>query len=264
MYRKFFQAALAILFLSVSGIAYAGLDLERLSPDDIKMADEVMAKLGPLIKERQDKGTAPVIVFGDLYRVLDVPQETFVKKFLQLDGKKLGIKIPYRGYIEPGTNLVEIKNQVVGDPASGKGKVRVIPRQYLPEEVYQRFTKMNRAMKRDIGRTLFVDSGYRSGAYQLYLFLSYLKKHNYSIRETARFVALPGYSEHGSPAWQAIDFINIDGVNEDSPGAFVNLPEYKWLVKHAAVFGFVLSYPEGNDTGITFEPWHWRCENSSR
>ena len=42
-----------------------------------------------------------------------------------------------------------------------------------------------------------------------------LKNHSYSIRETAKFVALPGYSEHGDPNHQAIDFINENGVNQD-------------------------------------------------
>ena len=266
MYRKLTQIILLLTFLLSAGVVYAGLDLERLSLDDIKMADEVMTKLGPLIQARQGKGEGmPLLTFEELYRPLNVPEKTFVKKFLHLDGRKLGVKIPYRGYAGAETKFVEIKGQVVADPtAGGKGKKITIPRQYLPEEVYWRFTKMNRAMKGDIGRTLFVDSGYRSAAYQLYLFISYLKKHDYSIRKTAKLVALPGYSEHGSPDWQAIDFVNIDGINEDNPGAFVNLPEYKWLVKHAAVFGFVLSYPEGNNSGIAFEPWHWRYEGRSK
>lgn len=55
-------------------------------------------------------------------------------------------------------------------------------------------------------------------------------------------------------------FVNIDGVNEDNPEAFENLAEYKWLMKRVAEYGFVLSYPRNNPSGISFEPWHWRYE----
>ncbi len=84
----------------------------------------------------------------------------------------------------------------------------------------------------------------------------------YSIRETVKYVALPGFSEHGAPSHQALDFINPDGINgEDNPAEFEALPEYAWLVKNAKRFGFTLSYPKAAaGTGITYEPWHWRWE----
>jgi len=95
----------------------------------------------------------------------------------------------------------------------------------------------------------------------LYLLVYYLQNHDYSIRETTKFVALPGYSEHGAPKFQAVDFINADGINgENNPQEFEDLPEYRWLVKNARRFGFVLSYPKKSGTGITYEPWHWRYE----
>ncbi|MBI1976669.1 MAG: D-alanyl-D-alanine carboxypeptidase family protein [Candidatus Omnitrophica bacterium] len=113
-------------------------------------------------------------------------------------------------------------------------------------------------MERDIGKRLLVESGYRSAAYQLYLFIFYMPKHGYSIQETNRFVALPGCSEHGYPQQQAIDFINQEGINgEDKPEEFEALPEYQWLTEHAGEYGFVLSYPRNNDQNTSFEPWHW-------
>ena len=118
-------------------------------------------------------------------------------------------------------------------------------------------------MQKDIGKRLYVESGYRSSAYQLYLFVSYLKNHSYSIKETAKFVALPGYSEHGDPQHQAIDFINENGINQDRPKEFENLPEYQWLLANAGKFGFVLSYPRNSKEGITFEPWHWRYDEKT-
>ena len=114
------------------------------------------------------------------------------------------------------------------------------------------------AMQKDLGKHLYVESGYRSSAYQLYLFVGSLKNHNYSIRETAKFVALPGHSEHGCPRQQAIDFVNEDGIDgQNNPKFFEVLPEYAWLTKNAQNFNFALSYPKDSNDGIAFEPWHW-------
>ncbi|HAM41218.1 MAG TPA: hypothetical protein DDX89_07900 [Candidatus Omnitrophica bacterium] len=127
------------------------------------------------------------------------------------------------------------------------------------------YEAMMEAMAHDLGKRLLVESGYRSPAYQLYLFLFYLPKHDHSIRETNRFVALPGHSEHGYPPRQAVDFINEEGINgEDNPEAFEALPEYQWLAHHAHEFGFVLSYPRDNPHNTAFEPWHWHFEQSDK
>ena len=37
----------------------------------------------------------------------------------------------------------------------------------------------------------------------------------------------------------------------------------KWLLQHAAEFGFELSFPAGNAQGVTWEPWHWRWVGTS-
>ena len=133
--------------------------------------------------------------------------------------------------------------------------------QYLPRPALAAYRRMMDAMQAELGKRLLVESGYRSGAYQLYLFLFYLPKHGHSIRETNRFVALPGHSEHGYPPRQAIDFINEAGVNgEDHPEEFEALPEYAWLQQHARAFGFFLSYPRDNPYHTSFEPWHWHFE----
>ena len=135
----------------------------------------------------------------------------------------------------------------------------------LPRPVYEAYEAMMQAMERDLRKRLLVESGYRAPAYQLYLFLFYIPKHGSSIRETNRFVALPGYSEHGYPPRQAIDFINQDGVNgEDHPEEFEALPEFRWLTQHAQQFGFYLSYPRDNASHTAYEPWHWHYEKDGR
>ena len=142
-----------------------------------------------------------------------------------------------------------------------KGKAYEMPPQFVSPQIFQVYQFMIRAMEQDIGKKLFVESGYRSSAHQLYLFVYYLKNHDYSIRETAKWVALPGYSEHGDPEHLAIDFINAEGINgEENATEFEALPEYQWLLKNAGRFGFVLSYPKNAGVGITYEPWHWRYD----
>jgi D-alanyl-D-alanine carboxypeptidase len=135
--------------------------------------------------------------------------------------------------------------------------------------VWQDYLQMMAGMERDLGKRLYIDSGYRSPGRQAYLFIKYLvTNHNYSLQETARWVALPGYSEHGSPERTALDFINADGINGENPGQtaadFENLPEYQWLVQNARRFHFFLSYPRDNPWGVTFEPWHWHWEGELR
>ncbi len=141
------------------------------------------------------------------------------------------------------------------------GAAKPLDPQYLPRQVLEAYQRMMAAMQADLGKRLLVESGYRSPAYQLYLFVFYLPKHGYSIVETNKFVALPGHSEHGYPPRQAIDFINQAGINgEDHPEEFEALPEYAWLEQHAKAFGFALSYPRDNPDHTAFEPWHWHFE----
>lgn len=66
--------------------------------------------------------------------------------------------------------------------------------------------------------------------------------------------APPGYSEHHTG--RAID-VSTPG----SPALEVEFDRtdaYAWLERHAAAFGYRLSYPIGNPFGFQYEPWHWR------
>lgn len=182
-------------------------------------------KLEPLIQERQKRENLSTLTFEELYAPLNRQQKKFLKKFQNLDAKKLGVKIPFRGFATGKERLTVIKGQKV--KVKDKEELRELPPQFLPPPVYTQYLKMMKAMQKDIGVRLYIESGYRSSAYQLYLFVYYLQNHDYSIRETVKFVALPGYSEHGSPQHQAIDFINKDGINgEDNPKEFEDLKEY--------------------------------------
>ena len=244
-----------LLFNSVS--VYAVISLDSLSNSDITIVKSVVKKLEPIILERQKKQNHAIISFDELYAPLSKKERKFLKNFLQLDTKKLGVKISFQGLAKGKEDLIVLNDQRI----KRKGELKYLPSQFVLKNIYDAFQSMMLAMEKDIGKRLYIESGYRSSAYQLYLFMYYLGNHHYSIRETARFVAFPGYSEHGSPSHQAIDFINIDGIGNHAPAEhFETLEEYQWLLKNANRFGFVLSYPRNSPDGMSFEPWHWRYE----
>lgn len=250
---------LSVLFLAFAVPAQAELNTDKLSDTDIAHVKTLLQNLDPLIKSGTEAGTLASLTFDELYAPLDKEDTVFLKSFHDLDAKTLGVHIPFRGIAAGDPGLFRIENQVV----KMEGKETTIPPQYLPKDIYDQYLVMMEAMEKELRKRLYVESGYRSSAYQLYLFVFYLQNHDYSIKETVKWVALPGYSEHGSPEHQAIDFINGNGISgETNPAEFENLVEYKWLLGNAGKFGFTLSYPK-NTPGITFEPWHWRFDTPS-
>lgn len=67
------------------------------------------------------------------------------------------------------------------------------------------------------------------------------------------FSADQGYSEH-----QLGTTVDIATPNNPSlTQSFANTDAYAWLTKNAHKYGFILSYPPGNQFYI-YEPWHWR------
>ena len=261
MNKIFVPIVASCLVVMLAFPVFADLDLNTLPRKDIMMVKTVLKKLKPLIKEREADSTLATLTFDELYAPLNEKESRFLRDFQGLDAKALNVRIPFRGIATGKEPLTKISGQRVRYINIQNGASRELGVQYLPENVYEKYNEMMAAMQKDIGKRLLIESGYRSSAYQLYLFVFYLKNHKYSIRETVKFVALPGYSEHGAPAHQAVDFINVSGINgEYNMKEFEDLPEYHWLLAHAGEFGFVLSYPKTDQSGITFEPWHWRFD----
>lgn len=257
--RQFSWISLALVLFFPRPALCAGLSLGRLNDSEIVLLHSVMEILDPIIAERKDAGTAPLLTFEELYAPLQPTQIQFLEQFRQLDPHDFGGTSRKLPSPSPKDRFVRLDNQRV----VREGKPGALDTQYLPKPAYEAYRKMMAAMEQEIGRRLLVESGYRSPAYQLYLFLFYMPKHGYSIRETNRFVALPGCSEHGSPSRQAIDFITPGGINgEDRPAEFEELQEYGWLMSRAHEFGFQLSYPRGGPSA--FEPWHWHWESGGR
>jgi D-alanyl-D-alanine carboxypeptidase len=228
--------------------------LDRLSESEITLSRSIVNDLSPLVEERRKNGTAPMLTFDEIYAPLSPEQRAFLDTFRAIDPAGLN-GASRRLPLPSGERFVRLEGQLL----LRDGKPVPVDAQYLPEEVYLNYRRMMAAMEEDLGKRLLVESGYRSPAYQLYLFLFYMPNHGYSIRETNRHVALPGCSEHGSPARQAIDFITPGGINgEERPEEFEELQEYGWLLNRAREFGFHLSYPRGGTSA--YEPWHWHYE----
>ncbi len=104
------------------------------------------------------------------------------------------------------------------------------------------------------GYVLKVVSAFRSFETQSQL------KSNYSVRYGTganTFSADQGYSEH--QLGTAVDLTTpaTGGLYT----SFGTTAEFKWLKENAHRFGFILSYPEGNQYYI-YEPWHWRFVGS--
>ena len=110
-----------------------------------------------------------------------------------------------------------------------------------------------------------VTSGYRDYDYQKSLFYTYMDNERAShpdlddeeIEEIVlTYSAKPGTSEHQTGL--CIDLISTEYKALDV--SFEDNPAFKWLKKNAHHFGFILRYPEGreDDTGYTYEPWHYR------
>jgi D-alanyl-D-alanine carboxypeptidase len=102
------------------------------------------------------------------------------------------------------------------------------------------------------GVTLLPLSAFRSVARQTIIIRRKLAS-GQRIADILRVSAAPGCSEHHTG--RALDL--------GAPGhlrlevSFARTREFRWLGKHAARFGFRLSYPPGNHQGIAYEPWHW-------
>jgi len=106
------------------------------------------------------------------------------------------------------------------------------------------------------GMGLEVQSAYRSYSYQEMTFASWVEQDGMdaALKTSAR----PGHSEH--QLGTALDFRSADGPAAWDLPDWRETPEGAWLAENAARFGFVMSYPEGQEavTCYSYEPWHYR------
>jgi D-alanyl-D-alanine carboxypeptidase len=104
------------------------------------------------------------------------------------------------------------------------------------------------------GHPLEIVAAYRSYQYQADLFE---RRAEHLGEEQARMkTARPGHSEH--QLGTAIDFRRAGA--ETTSQQFGLTATGRWLLANASRYGFVLSYPEGDEsvTCYAYEPWHFR------
>lgn len=192
-----------------------------------------------------------ISTFKDLRAMLDNDENRLVDWLLALKPADIGVNTPFCGFEEPMIDTafhVSTETKIVH---KADGSIKTYDdTNHVPLHIWQHWQEMLEALSKDGLTTLRIMSAYRSPAYQTAI-LYYRLSHNLNNPlEVFKQMSLPGYSQHG-----LIKNCAIDLIIEES---FASSPEYKWLLDNAAKFGFYLSYPEGNQDGIIFEPWHWQ------
>lgn len=128
--------------------------------------------------------------------------------------------------------------------AEGKGD------EYFHANAYEHLEDLMRAANR-VDIDLRIVSAYRSFDEQTELKGQYLQ--TYGTGANA-FSADQGYSEH--QLGTTVDFSSPSIGNALTEG-FDQTEEFQWLEENAHKYGFILSYPQGNEFYL-YEPWHWR------
>lgn len=102
------------------------------------------------------------------------------------------------------------------------------------------------------GEGFQITSSYRSYSTQITTYNSWVATSGQAGADT--YSARPGYSEHQTGL--AID-LEADGK---ALSEFLSTTQYAWLQAHAAEYGFIQRYPDGQQsvTGYETEEWHYR------
>ena len=113
---------------------------------------------------------------------------------------------------------------------------------YLTRETYEAAEKMFHAAEEANVNGFIITSGYRS----------YQRQGEVYAQSEPGKAQQPGASEHQTG-------LAFDVTTETSNG-FESTPQYAWLSQHAHEYGFIQRYPanKADETGISYEPWHYR------
>ena len=113
---------------------------------------------------------------------------------------------------------------------------------YLTRECYEAMEKMFAAAEADDVNGFIITSGYRDYNRQVEI---------YAETEAGK-AQEPGASEHQTGL--AFD------VTAENNGGFETTKQYQWLCENAHKYGFIQRYPanKSHETGISYEPWHYR------
>ena len=113
---------------------------------------------------------------------------------------------------------------------------------YLVRECYEAMEKMFAAAEDADMNGYIVTSGYRD----------YDRQAEIYAESEPGYAQEPGASEHQTG-------LAFDVTVETSQG-FESTPQYAWLMENAHKYGFIQRYPANKveQTGISYEPWHYR------
>lgn len=125
--------------------------------------------------------------------------------------------------------------------------------QFLIESVKKRWAVMRKTAQRDFVELSLV-SCFRSVDYQQELIQKKLDD-GQVIENILKVSAAPGHSEHHTGRAIDIGTSGCDHLSED----FDETVAFQWLEQNGEKFGFTMSYPKGNQSGVGYEPWHWAC-----
>lgn len=125
--------------------------------------------------------------------------------------------------------------------------------QFLAPDVAKRWAVMRKAAQRDFVEISLV-SCFRSVEQQTNIIQRKLDQ-GQNIRDILKVSAAPGHSEHHTGRAIDIGTSGCDHLTE----AFEETMAFQWLSIHAERYGFTLSYPRNNTSGVSYEPWHWAC-----
>ncbi|MCR4652313.1 MAG: M15 family metallopeptidase [Eubacterium sp.] len=133
---------------------------------------------------------------------------------------------------------------------------------FCDERIFDELTAMLQTCT-DAGFHPLVASGYREHETQQMLFddnIAGLEMQGMSReeaeKETKKVVAVPGTSEHELGLALDIACEENTELNETQ----MDTPTQKWLMENSWQYGFIIRYPtdKTKETGIIFEPWHYR------
>ena len=112
-----------------------------------------------------------------------------------------------------------------------------------PQQIYHQISH-------DIGDRVVLTAGIRGMAKQFYLFLGKVKKTGGNLSLASQTIAPPGYSYHGVGDFD-VGQVGFGAAN------FTTRFSHTTVYKKMTQLGYVVfRYPQNNQLGVQFEPWH--------
>lgn len=236
-----------------------GADGEYLNQESKTKAAEIVSKIDQNFSEDFKNGEINFLNREKLSTIFNDSDLWLIEQLFELDSQVYNIRFPVFADCRQSINRDDF---TFLDQPSVLGNRQITP-VAVPTKILEPLNTMLSKLQEATGRKMYVESGYRSPYYQAYLFLKYTQQFP-TVQDTAKQVALPCRSEHGTLLFPAVDLITADGISDQNVDLFTERDEYQWLVENARIYGFYLSFFGGNRFGYNFEPWHFHYEEAPK